>query len=147
MTAALPFGLYLHIFANVQTHMLDAAADEVADFLRAMAHPARLRIICALLSGESTAGMLAERAGILAPALSQQAVILEAEGLIARRRVGQSILYRLASVRARRLAQFLERIYCKPARRVTRGVRPNAVSRGSTVRSPTIGPARNRPRI
>jgi DNA-binding transcriptional ArsR family regulator len=101
----------------MQDIALDAAADEAAQFLRAMGHPARLRIVCALLDGESAAGPLAELAGLRAPALSQHAAVLESDRLISRRRVGQSIVYRLASPRARQLAQLLNRIYCGPARR------------------------------
>jgi len=98
---------------------LDTAADEAAQFLKAMGHPARLRIVCALLEGESAAGPLADLAGLRAPALSQHAAVLESHGLIGRRRTGQSIVYRLAAPRARQLAQLLDRIYCTPARRLS----------------------------
>ena len=51
-----------------------------------------------------------------APALSQQAAVLEAAGLIARRREGQSVLYKLVAPEAKALASFLYRLYCKPPR-------------------------------
>ena len=63
---------------------LSKAAENAADFLRTLAHPARLRVVCALLGGELTAGELADLAGLRAPALSQQASVLEAGGLIRR---------------------------------------------------------------
>jgi len=96
---------------------IDAAADEAAAFLRAMGHPARLRIVCALVNHERAASPLAAVAGIRAPALSQHAAILEADGLISRRRDGRTILYRLAAPRAKKLATLLQQIFCTPRRR------------------------------
>jgi len=104
---------------------IDAAADEAAAFLRAMGHPARLRIVCALVSQERAASPLAAVAGIRAPALSQHAAILEADGLISRRRDGRTILYRLAAPRAKKLARLLQQIYCSPRHRAP-GRRPSA---------------------
>ena len=96
---------------------LHAVADEAAGFMAALAHPARLRIVCGLLAGERPAGELALAAGLRAPLLSQQAAILEARGIIARRRRGRAVLYRLASRPARRLARLLHALFCAPARR------------------------------
>jgi DNA-binding transcriptional ArsR family regulator len=96
---------------------LSEAADQAADFLRALAHPARLRIVCALLNGEMTAGELAVRAGLRAPALSQQGAVLEREGLIRRRRDAQSVHYSLASPGARAQARLLHRLFCPGTRR------------------------------
>ncbi len=96
---------------------LAEAADQAADFLRALAHPARLRIVCALLDGEMTAGELAVAAGLRAPALSQQGAVLENEGLIRRRRDAQSVRYSLASPGARAQAKLLHRLFCSSTRR------------------------------
>ena len=101
------------------------AADHASDFLRAVAHPGRLRIICALMEGERSASQLARHAQMSAPALSQQAAVLEAEGLIARRRKARSVLYRLAAPKAQALAEFLYQLFCKPpaAPRARRGIK------------------------
>jgi ArsR family transcriptional regulator, virulence genes transcriptional regulator len=96
---------------------LAAAAEHAADFLRTLAHPARLRMVCALLAGELTAGELALRAGLRAPAVSQQATVLEAGGLIHRRRDARSVHYSLASPAVRAQARLLHRLFCKPASR------------------------------
>jgi len=95
------------------------ASDRAAAFLRALAHPARLRVVCSLLDGECVAGELAGKARVRAPALSQQAAILEAEGLISRRRSAQLVYYRLKSPHARSLARLLYGAFCAPARRRT----------------------------
>lgn len=97
----------------MKINALARAADEAAAFLKATAHPARLRMICALLPGECAAGTLARSARLRAPALSQQAAVLEAGGLLSRRREGQVVYYRLASARAERLAHFLHESFCQ----------------------------------
>lgn len=101
----------------------DAAA-RAAGFLRTLAHEGRLRIVCALLDGEHAATELARRAGIAAAALSQQAALLEAGGIITRRRSGRSVVYRLAAPEARQLTRLLYRIYCQPAARRRGGPTP-----------------------
>jgi len=101
---------------------LDESAERAAEFLRTVAHAGRLRIVCALIERELTASELARKARLPAPALSQQAAILEAGGLIGRRREGRSVLYRLLAPEARALARLLYRLFCKaepaPSRRL-----------------------------
>jgi ArsR family transcriptional regulator, virulence genes transcriptional regulator len=96
---------------------LARAAEHAADFLRTLAHPARLRMVCALLEGELSAGELAVQAGLRAPALSQQATVLEAGGLLHRRRDARSVRYSLASPAVRAQARLLHRLFCKPTPR------------------------------
>ncbi len=105
---------------------LVAASDRAAAFLRALAHPARLRVVCTLLEGECAAGELATRARLRAPALSQQAAVLEAEGLISRRRSAQQVYYRIRSPHARALARLLHGAFCGPAARATTPARRRA---------------------
>ena len=90
---------------------LSRSAERTAELLRTLAHPGRLRIVCALLDGELTASRLARQARIAAPALSQQATILEGSGLIARRRVGRTVMYGLATARTRALILLLNRLF------------------------------------
>jgi ArsR family transcriptional regulator, virulence genes transcriptional regulator len=97
---------------------LAASAERAAEFLRALAHPARLRVVCALLDGELAAGELASRTGLRPPALSQQASVLEAGGAIRRRRAARSVLYSLSSPAVRAQARLLHRLFCAaPSRR------------------------------
>ncbi len=97
---------------------LDANAESVAraaEFLRTVAHAGRLRIVCALMEAELSASELARQVRTAAPALSQQAAILEAAGMIARRREGRSVYYRLRAPEAKALAKLLYRLFCQPA--------------------------------
>ena len=71
-------------------------------------------MVCALLGGELTAGELAQRAGLRAPAVSQQATVLEAGDLIRRRRDARTVYYCLSSPAVRAQARLLHRLFCKP---------------------------------
>ena len=97
----------MHLDAN------EEAAERATEFLRCVAHAGRLRIICALMERELSASELAQQAHLRAPALSQQAAILESKGLIGRRREGRSVLYRLLAPEAKALANLLYRLFCK----------------------------------
>jgi DNA-binding transcriptional ArsR family regulator len=99
----------------MQIDALNESAERAADFLRTVAHPGRLRIVCALMDGELSASQLARHARLPGPGLSQQAAILAAEGLIGRRRDGRSVFYRLLSPEVKPLAKLLYRLFCKPA--------------------------------
>jgi DNA-binding transcriptional ArsR family regulator len=72
------------VLVKMQIDALNESAERAAEFLRSVAHPGRLRIVCALTDAELSATQLARHARLPAPALSQQAAILEAEGLIRR---------------------------------------------------------------
>lgn len=108
---------------------LDESAEQAAEFLKTVAHAGRLRIVCALMQSELSATELARRAHLPAPALSQQAAILEAKGVIARRREGRSVVYRLSAPEAKALAKLLYRLFCKtpatqPRRRIMKKGNP-----------------------
>lgn len=70
-----------------------------ADFLRALAHPMRLRILCRLLDGELAVAGFESELGLRQPNLSQQLAALREAGLVATRRESKSIIYRLADDR------------------------------------------------
>jgi len=108
-------------------HLLDARDESVeraTTFLRTLAHAGRLRIVCALMERELNATELARRARLPAPALSQQAAILEGKGLIGRRREGRSVLYRLLGPETKAMADLLYRLFCKT--RPSRAHRPKS---------------------
>jgi ArsR family transcriptional regulator len=87
-------------------------ADEAAELLRALAHGARLKVLCELSGGEKSAGELVEASGLGQSALSQHLARLRADGLVATRRDAQTIYYRLADAKVRRLIALLYELYC-----------------------------------
>jgi ArsR family transcriptional regulator len=71
-------------------------AEHIAEVLKAVAHPLRLRIVATLCAGESCVNALAERLGVPQPIVSQQLRILRGHGLVAATREGGFARYRLA---------------------------------------------------
>lgn len=73
------------------------AARELAEFLRALAHPRRIQIIEELRGGERDVASLAEAAGIAHASVSQHLMVLRAHRVVAERREGRRVFYRLRS--------------------------------------------------
>ncbi len=61
----------------------------------ALSSSARRQILAYLSAGELTAGQIAERFAMSAPAISRHLSLLEAAGLVFSERQGQFIMYRL----------------------------------------------------
>ena len=93
---------------------LEPRADEAAELLAAMSNPKRLLILCHLLEAELSVNELSERVGLGQSPLSQHLSKLRALRLVATRRDGQMILYRLASDSVGKLLTTLHGIYCAP---------------------------------
>ncbi len=78
-----------------------ARFDEAAGVLRALSHPARLRIVELLSGGELCVKRLEEILGISQPSVSQHLSRLRYAGLIESERRGHLVCYRLVEGRAR----------------------------------------------
>lgn len=94
---------------------LEPRADEAAELLAAMSNPKRLLILCYLLDQELSVNELSERVGLAQSPLSQHLSKLRALKLVATRRDGQMILYRVASDRVAKVLATLYGIYCAEA--------------------------------
>jgi DNA-binding transcriptional ArsR family regulator len=70
-----------------------------AEFLRALAHPMRLQILCRLTEGELSVSGFEAELGLKQPSLSQQLGQLREAGLVVTRREARSIVYRLVDTR------------------------------------------------
>jgi DNA-binding transcriptional ArsR family regulator len=66
---------------------------------RALADPKRLCVLEALAAGESSVSDLSRNAGCQIPNMSQHLAVLRAAGLVASRRAGTTVYYRLADER------------------------------------------------
>lgn len=93
---------------------LEPRADDAAELLGAMANPKRLLILCHLLGQELSVGELSELVGLAQSPLSQHLSKLRALKLVAARRDGQSVRYRLASEEVAKVLTTLHGIYCAP---------------------------------
>jgi DNA-binding transcriptional ArsR family regulator len=93
---------------------LEARASEAAALLKALAHPDRLLLLCQLVSAERTVSELGALAGVSQPSLSQQLGVLRGERLVATRREGKTMVYRIASPAAHAVLQTLYEQFCAP---------------------------------
>ncbi|HET8597211.1 MAG TPA: metalloregulator ArsR/SmtB family transcription factor [Castellaniella sp.] len=89
----------------------DAAAHAVAD-LKVLANPERLLLLCQLSQGERSVGELEVLLDIHQPTLSQQLGVLRSEGLVATRRSGKQVFYRIARPQLLQVLAALYAIYC-----------------------------------
>lgn len=90
----------------------EASAAAAAKLLRALANERRLMILCQLADGEATVGALQPRIGVSQSALSQHLAVLREDGLVATRRDGQSVHYRIADPAAAAVLVTLAAHYC-----------------------------------
>jgi len=92
-------------------------ADAAAALLKALAHPARLLVLCQLVAGESSAGDLQPITGLGQSALSQHLGVLREMQLVDTRRDAQTIYYSLAEGPAASVLEVLHAAYCGGAAR------------------------------
>ena len=91
---------------------LEPRSGDAAELLTAMANPKRLLILCHLLDQELSVGELSERIDLAQSPLSQHLAKLRALRLVAVRRDGKSMFYRLASAEVGKVLTTLHGIYC-----------------------------------
>lgn len=93
---------------------MEENAGRASGLLTAMANPRRLLILCNLLEEELNVSQLSARIALGQSPLSQHLSKLRALGLVAARRDGQQVHYRLASDEVRQILTTLYGIYCAP---------------------------------
>lgn len=93
---------------------LQAKAHEAAALLKALGNPDRLLLLCQMVDAERSVGELGESTGISQPSLSQQLSVLRGERLVATRREGKRVLYRVASPAALAVLHTLYGLFCEP---------------------------------
>ncbi len=92
---------------------LEDKAVEAAEFLKLLANPQRLLILCRLVvEREMSVGQLEEAGELSQSALSQHLAKLRDDGLVATRREAQTIYYRIADNNVQRVLALLKDIYC-----------------------------------
>lgn len=97
---------------------LERQAAEVAAILSAIANERRLMLLCKLVEwGEASVSRLAEAVGLSQSALSQHLAKLREAGIVAFRRDGQTLWYRIADARIEELFSTLHRLFCGAARK------------------------------
>lgn len=87
-------------------------AFHASNFLKVLANPDRLLLLCQLSQGEQCVGDLEKLVGIKQPTLSQQLTILRSENLVGTRREGKLIYYSIASKEALLIMNLLYEQFC-----------------------------------
>lgn len=93
--------------------LLEDKAEEAAEFLKLLANPHRLLILCRLVvEREMSVGALGDAVGLGQSALSQHLAKLREERVVSTRRDAQTIYYSIADKNAARVLALLKDIYC-----------------------------------
>ena len=82
----------IETFAKVDSD----APEKAARFLKSLAHRDRLRVLCALVTGELPVSEIERQTGARQSAVSQHLARLKAEGVVSARRDGRQILYSIS---------------------------------------------------
>lgn len=87
-------------------------AEAAVEFMKRLANPSRLMIVCALVGGERSVGDLETSLGIRQPSLSQQLAELRDAGIVESRREVKQVFYSLTDARAIALVATLHQLFC-----------------------------------
>lgn len=91
---------------------MQGKAGKACSLLKAMANEARLMVLCHLIEGERSVTELQDAVGLSQSAMSQHLAVLRDQGVVAARREGQSVFYRVAEGPAMALMETLHREFC-----------------------------------
>lgn len=86
-----------------------------ADTLRAVAHPVRLKIVELLIGAERPVGELAGLLKLKQPVVSQHLAALRAGRVVAARRTGRQVYYRLVNADAAAIIRAIHRNHTRAA--------------------------------
>lgn len=95
--------------------------DDAAELFGLLSTPCRLRIVRALCDGESNVNGLLQQIAVSQPNMSQQLGLLYRKGVVARRKVGAQVLYRIRDD--------LAEMVCAVVRSQLAGCRPGGAAR------------------
>lgn len=98
---------------TVDLDRMQESAAMASEFLSNLANEKRLLTLCQLMEAECSVGELAEAVGLSQSALSQHLTRLRNDGLVDTRREGQTIHYRIADPRVKKLIRVLYDTFCK----------------------------------
>lgn len=96
----------------IDPERLRGAAEQAVSALKVLANPERLLLLCQLSQGEFSVGELEQQLAIRQPTLSQQLGVLRNQGVVATRREGKNIYYRVSDPALMKILVVLYRLYC-----------------------------------
>ena len=81
-----------------------------AEFFKTLGHPARIRILELLSTGDHSVGELMPELGLEASHLSQQLAVLRRAGVVVARKQGNTVIYSMASPDIAALLQLARKV-------------------------------------
>lgn len=97
---------------KIDAEAMKVGAEIASELLKSLSNRYRLLILCRLADGERSVGQLAEFLGIRDSTVSQHLALLRRDKIIAARRDGQTIWYRIESDPAREIVKTLYNSFC-----------------------------------
>ncbi|MBK6006821.1 helix-turn-helix transcriptional regulator [Ramlibacter ginsenosidimutans] len=89
-----------------------AEADRITAALRLLAHPDRMLLLCTLSQREMCVSELEEELDLHQPSLSQQLGVLRSEGVVAPRKDGKNVFYKVTDPTLMQILAALYRTFC-----------------------------------
>jgi len=83
--------------------------EETSDILKALSHPARLKMVAGLLKNECNVAQIQKVLGLPQSTISQHLRILKNAGIIKGRREGNKTCYRVIDERVRKIVEITKR--------------------------------------
>jgi DNA-binding transcriptional ArsR family regulator len=88
----------------------DVVRDRTAAIARALADAKRLCVLETLAEGEHSVSQLSREVGCQVPNMSQHLAVLRAAGIVATRREGSTVFYRLADQQVLEIYRLLQQV-------------------------------------
>ena len=92
--------------------MIKQESEKAASWLKFVAHPDRLFVLCQLVEKECSVGELLENSHLSQSAFSQHLAVLRQNGLVKTRKESQTVYYSLADLNVIALINLLQQIFC-----------------------------------
>ena len=83
--------------------------EKITEMLKALAHPARLKIVVGLLKNECNVAQIQKVLGLPQSTISQHLRILKNAGIIKGRREGNKTCYRVIDARVRKIVEIIRK--------------------------------------
>ena len=107
--------------ARFDLALFHESAARAAALLKLLGNEKRLMVLCQLSDGELSVGELQGRVGLSQSALSQHLALLREQGVVATRRSGQTIVYRISDPAALRVIATLAELFCPDGPGISQG--------------------------
>jgi len=83
--------------------------EEISETFKALAHPARLKMVVGLIKDECNVGHIQKILGLPQSTISQHLRVLKNAGIIKGRREGTKTCYRVINVRVKKIVEIIKR--------------------------------------